>query len=176
MSTLYRGPSINASYQVSVHLAIRFQRKRFFRHRPIRNKNCMWPLNLVGSIYVWKVLCKDCSFPPDPLTDMVITGNSCFWLVDFLKFSFSSFGNSVSEEKIFRNQPIRNKNCLWWLFLLTNKDEMSTLYRGPSINASYQVSVYLAIRFQRKRFFRHRPIRNKNCRSSINIAHFDPIR
>ena len=29
MSTLYRGPSIDASYQVSVHLAMWFQRKRF---------------------------------------------------------------------------------------------------------------------------------------------------
>jgi hypothetical protein len=30
-SNLYRGPSIDASYQVSVHLAKRFQRKRFFK-------------------------------------------------------------------------------------------------------------------------------------------------
>ena len=27
MSTLYRGPSIDASYQVSIHLAKRFQRR-----------------------------------------------------------------------------------------------------------------------------------------------------
>ena len=27
--------------------------------------------------------------------------------------SFGSFGNVISEEKIFRNPPIRNKNCLW---------------------------------------------------------------
>ena len=83
MSTLYRGPSIDASYQVSVHLAIRFQRKRFFRHRPIRNKNCMWPL------------------------------------------------------------------CL-----LTNWTEMSNLYRGPSIDASYQVVVHLAKQFQGRRFLK----------------------
>jgi hypothetical protein len=31
MSKLYRGPSIDASYQVSVHLAKRFQRKRFLK-------------------------------------------------------------------------------------------------------------------------------------------------
>jgi hypothetical protein len=30
MSNLYRGPAIDASYQLSVHLAKRFQRKRFF--------------------------------------------------------------------------------------------------------------------------------------------------
>jgi hypothetical protein len=37
--------------------------------------------------------------------------------------------------------------------LLTNQDEMSNLYRGPSIAATYQVSVHLAKRFQRRRFF-----------------------
>jgi hypothetical protein len=30
-------------------------------------------------------------------------------------------------------------------------DEMSNLYRGPSINVSYQVSVHLAEGFQRRR-------------------------
>jgi hypothetical protein len=31
MSSLYRGTSIDASYQVSVHLAKRFQRRRFLK-------------------------------------------------------------------------------------------------------------------------------------------------
>jgi len=35
--------------------------------------------------------------------------------------------------------------------VLTDLDEMSNLYRGPSIDASYQVSVHLAERFQRRR-------------------------
>ena len=34
-----------------------------------------------------------------------------------------------------------------------DQDEMSILYRGPAIDASYQVSVHLAKRFQRRRFF-----------------------
>ena len=42
MSNLYREPSIDASYQVSVHLVKRFQRIRFLKNRPIRNKNCLW--------------------------------------------------------------------------------------------------------------------------------------
>ena len=68
--------------------------------------------------------------------------------------SFGSFGKAVSEEKIFfRNQPIRNKNCLWRPCLLMDRDEMSNLYRGPPIDASYQVSVHLEKRFQRRRFF-----------------------
>ena len=42
-SNLYRGPSIDATYYDSVHLAKRFQR-RFFRNRPISNTNCLcWP-------------------------------------------------------------------------------------------------------------------------------------
>jgi hypothetical protein len=83
MSNLYRGPSKDASYQISIHLAKRFQRRRFFR-----------------------------------------------------------------------NQPIRNKNCLWWPCLLTDRDEISNFYRGHAIDASYQVSVHLAKRFQRRRFLK----------------------
>ena len=81
MSNLYRGPSKDAPYQVSIHLAKRFQRRRFFR-----------------------------------------------------------------------NQPIRNKKGLWRPCLLTDRDEMSNLYRGPALDASYQISVHLAKWFQRKRF------------------------
>ena len=33
---------VDASYQVSVHMAKQFQRRRFSTNRPIRNKNCMW--------------------------------------------------------------------------------------------------------------------------------------
>jgi hypothetical protein len=83
MTNLYRGPSKDASYQVLIHLARRFQRRRFFR-----------------------------------------------------------------------NQPIRNKNGLWRPCLLTDQDEMRNLFRGPSIDASYQVSVHLAKWFQRRRFLK----------------------
>jgi hypothetical protein len=66
--------------------------------------------------------------------------------------SFGSFGQTVSEEKNLKNQPIRNKSRLWWSCLLTDQDEMSNLYRGSSIDASYQVSVHLTMWFQRRRF------------------------
>ena len=75
---------------------------------------------------------------------------------------FGSFGQAVSEQKIIRNRPIRNKNFLGRLCLIMDRDKMSNLSRGPSIDASYQVLVHLAKRFQR-RFFRNQPIRNKNC-------------
>ena len=45
-------------------------------------------------------------------------------------------------------------NCLWRPCLLMDRDEISNLYRGPSIDASYQVSVHLAKRFQRRRFLK----------------------
>jgi hypothetical protein len=83
ISNLYRRPSIDAFYQISVHLGKQFQRRRFFR-----------------------------------------------------------------------NQPIKKKNGLWRPCLLTDRDEMSILYRGSSIDASYQVSVHLAKRIQRRRFLK----------------------
>ena len=49
MCNLYRGPSIDAFYHISVHLGKRFQRRRFFRNQPIRNKNGLW----------WPCLLKD---------------------------------------------------------------------------------------------------------------------
>ena len=51
-------------------------------------------------------------------------------------------------EDFFLNWPIRNKNCLWQPCLLMDREEMSKLYRGPSIDASYQVSVHLAKGFR----------------------------
>ena len=65
--------------------------------------------------------------------------------------SFGSFGKAVSEKKILKNRPIRNKNCLWRSGLLMDRDKMTKLYRRPSIDA-HQISVHLAMGFQRRRF------------------------
>ena len=67
--------------------------------------------------------------------------------------SLGTFGQAVSEENIFKNRPIRNKNCLWRPCLLTDWNKISNRNRGFSIDASYQVSVHLAERFQRRRIF-----------------------
>jgi hypothetical protein len=75
--------------------------------------------------------------------------------------SFGSFGLMVSEEKNLKNQPIRNKSRLWWPCLLMDQDEMSNLYRGPSIDASCQMNWNLGGSIY--------------GRSSINISHFVPI-
>ena len=77
---LYRGPSKDASYQIFIHLAKRFQRRR-----------------------------------------------------------------------CFRNQTIRNKNCIWRTCLLMDRDEINNLYRGPVIDVSYHVLLHLAKGFQRRR-------------------------
>jgi hypothetical protein len=39
-----------------------------------------------------KVFYKDAQVCPDPLTNMAATGNSCFWLTDFLKSSLKPLG------------------------------------------------------------------------------------
>ena len=85
-----------------------------------------------------------------------MTFHRCFLL------SFGSFGHAVSEEKIIRNRPIRNKNGLWRPCLLMERDGMSNLYRGPSIDAFYQFSDHLAMRFQKEKNFKNQPIKNKN--------------
>jgi hypothetical protein len=56
------------------------------------------------------------------------------------------------QRRFFIYRPIRNKNYLWWPCLLTDRDEISNLHRGHSIDASCHVSVNLAKWFQRRRF------------------------
>ena len=102
MSNLYRGPSIDASYQVSYHLAKRFQRK-----------------------------------------------------------------------SSFRNQPIRNKNSLWRPCLLTDRAEMSNLNRGPSTDSTYQVSVHLAQRFQRRRLLKIGQSETRPLTFQVCYRHFN---
>jgi hypothetical protein len=80
MSNLYREPSIDASYQISVHLGKWFQRRRV----TIFSSESAFPNELkFGRKHVWEVLYKDCSFHPDSIASMAATGNSCFRLVDF---------------------------------------------------------------------------------------------
>jgi hypothetical protein len=69
--------------------------------------------------------------------------------------SFNSLGKSYlsfNRRRFFRNQPIRNKNCLWRSCLLTDRDKMSNLYRGPSIDASYQVSCNMFVLYITSRY------------------------
>jgi hypothetical protein len=144
ISNLNRGPSIDASYHVSYHLAKRFQRKSCFTNRPIRNKNCLWQPCLLMDRDKMSNLYREPSI------------DASYQVSDHLAKRFQ-------RRSCFRNRPIRNKNCLWQTCLLMDRDKMSNLYREPSIDASYQVSVHLVKWFQRRRLFRNQPIRNNNC-------------
>ena len=42
MKMLHRGSYIDVFCQVWLHFAKQFQRRRFFKQQPIRNKNCPW--------------------------------------------------------------------------------------------------------------------------------------
>ena len=132
MRNLYKGSSKDASYQILIHLARRFQRRRFFQKST--NQKQEWP---VAAMFV--------NGSGQNEQSLQRTFHRCFLP------SFGSFGQAVSEEKIFKNWPIRNKNCLWRPCLLMDQNKMSNLYKGPSNDASYQVSVHLAEGFQRRR-------------------------
>jgi hypothetical protein len=98
--------------------------------------------NLVGSTVTWNVF---------------IYFLQVFWVSILSKVALitRNYAKRFQRRRFFRNQPIRNKNCLWWPCLLMDRDDMRNHYRGPSIDASYQVSVHLA-----KWFFV--PIHNKH--------------
>ena len=141
MRKLYTEPSIGAPYQNSVHVATRFQRRRFFRNQPIRNKNCLW----------WPCL----------LTDQDKMSN----LYKVYRCSIPNFGTYLakwfkrrrfleidqSETRIPCGDHVCKRIRMKWATFIE-----------PSIDASYQVSVHLAKQFQRKFFFRNQPIRIKN--------------
>jgi hypothetical protein len=67
------------------------------------------------------------------------------------KFRFVWLSSFKGEDFLEIDQS-ETRIAMWWPCLLTDWDEMSNLHRGHSIDASYQVSVHLAKRFQRRRF------------------------
>ena len=132
MSNIHREPSRDASYQVSIHLAKRFHRRRFVQKLTNQKQELA-----MADMFVNGLGRNEQSLQR--------TSHRCFLQ------SFGSFGQVVSEDQICKNRPIRNKNCLWWPYLLMDRDKLSNLQTGPSINASYQVSLALAEGFQRRR-------------------------
>jgi hypothetical protein len=59
----------------------------------------------LGRKHVWKVLSKECTFCFNPLPNMVATGNSCFWLSNFLK--------SSPLKTAWPNEPKLGRKHLW---------------------------------------------------------------
>jgi hypothetical protein len=76
----------------------------------------------------------------------------------FLKIFFSDTAlpnePKFGGKHLFRNRPIRNKNCLWRPYFSMDREEIRSLYREPAIDATYYVSVHLAKRFQRTRILK----------------------
>jgi len=66
--------------------------------------------------------------------------------------SFSTFGQTVSEGKNLKKSANQKQESPVAAMFVNGSGQNEYLYRGPSIDASYQVSVYLAKRFQRTRF------------------------
>ena len=131
MSNLCTGPSIDASYQASDHLAQRFQRKRFFE------------IDLSET----RIACGGCLSMDQ---DEISTRYRGPPIEAPYQVSFH-LAKRFQRRRFFRNQPIRNTICLWRPCLLMDRDEKSNRNRGLSIDASYQVSVHLAKWFQRRR-------------------------
>ena len=60
MRILYRGPSKDPSYQVSIHLAKRFQKRTILKTLPIRNKNCVYGGHVYKRIGTkWAIFIED---------------------------------------------------------------------------------------------------------------------
>jgi hypothetical protein len=148
-------PSIDATFQVSDHLAKRFQRRRFSEidqseariacgghlisfqsvNKHVRHRQFLFLIGLflkISSETVWPKVPKLCRMHLNqkqelPVTDMFVNGlerneqsqqrtfHRCFLPI------VGTFGQTVSDEKIFQNQPIRNKNRLWRPCLLMDR-------------------------------------------------------
>ena len=102
------------------------------KNRPIRNKNCLW---------------RPCLLMDQDEMSNFYRGSS----IDASYEVSVHLTQWFQRRRLKKNRPIRNKNCLWQPCLVMDRDEISNLNRGPSIDASYQVSVYLAEGFQRRR-------------------------
>jgi hypothetical protein len=95
MSNLHRGHSIDASYQVSVHLA----KRQFTFHILIFSSENPRPNELkFGRKHLRKVLYKDWSFCPNPLTSMAATSHS---YSDWLISKKSSLVNGLGRNEQF---------------------------------------------------------------------------
>jgi hypothetical protein len=67
-----------------------------------------------------------------------------------IKFRFNWPNGFRGEES--KKSANQKQELLWWPCLLMDQNGMSNSHRGPSIDASYQVSDQLVKRFQRRRF------------------------
>jgi hypothetical protein len=159
MSKPYRGHSIDAYYPVMVHLAIScFRGEDILEmyqsetriacgghvcqriHMSITIANFVlirlqtWPPRAIR-VSDWLISTRKIPLkPPSQMNHKLvgsIYGRSSITIAHFIWIRWQTWP--------------RNKNCLWWPCLSTDRDEMSKPYRGHSIDAYYPVMVHLAI-------------------------------
>jgi hypothetical protein len=127
--------------------------EKIFKNRSIRNKNCLWrPCLLMDR---------------DKMSNLYRGQIPKFVKFHILQYALQdmdkttgTWGDDPEPCPLNLHQchvfsSLRNKNCLWRPCLLMDRDKMSNLYRGPSIDDSYQVSFQLAKGFQRRRLKCH---------------------
>ena len=124
-------PSIGASHQVSVYLAKWFQKD--FQKSTDQKQELP-----VVAMFVNK--------SGRNAHSLQRTFHRCFLP------NFSSFGKAVSEEKIFQKSTNQKQELPVATMFANRSGQNEHLHRGPSINASYQVSVQSAKQFRGRRF------------------------
>jgi hypothetical protein len=146
LRNIYTEPFIGASSQIPVHLATRF----LIDQSEKNNYPSQIPVHLATRFLIDQSEKNNYLWWPCLLTDRnelrnryKRTFHGCFLP------SFGSLGKALSREKIVCNGRLSNLFYLWRPCLFSNRNKMCNLHRRPSVDASYQVSVFLAERFQK---------------------------
>jgi hypothetical protein len=100
----------------------------------------IWPSGFRGEdlFFNWLTRNKNCLLRSCVLTDRDDMNNLYRGNVIYTFFHVSAhLANRFQRRRLFLNWPTRNNNCLRRPCLLTDRDDMNILYRGPVIDAFF---------------------------------------